>query len=126
MAENVSKSGLQGQAHEYELGELFGVTMALAIWGSHFQGRRTLLHYDNSSEVQIMSKCSFRSMSMMVLICFPVMLGMKHNFHICLQHIPSVYNAVADALLRYRNEEFWEFTPDADVKMMPPSTSEYI
>ena len=62
---------------------------------------------------------------MMALVHSLVMLGMKHNFNIWLQHIPRVNNAVADALLWFRNEEFWELDPDANVEMMPSATFEY-
>ena len=58
---------------------------------------------------------------MMGLLYSLVMLGMKLNFDIWLQHIPRVDNAVADAVSRFRNE-FQELASDADVKMMPPST----
>ena len=50
---------------------------------------------------------------MMVIVCSPVMLGMKHNFDIQLQHIPRADEAVASAWLAFRNEQFWELTPNA-------------
>ena len=54
------------------------------------------------------------------------MLGIKHNFDIWLQHIPGVDTAIANALSRLKNEEFWELTPDADLDMTPPMTIEYL
>ena len=33
--------------------ELYGITMALAIWGDHFRGKRILLHCDNTPVLQI-------------------------------------------------------------------------
>ena len=106
--------------------ELHRMTMALAIWGLHFCDKRIFIHGDNSSVVQIIIKCPSRSKSMVVLVHSLVMLGMKHSFDIQLLHISRVDNTVADALLRFRNEEFWKLTPDADIEMMPPATFQYM
>ena len=46
--------------------ELYTITMALAIYGDQFKGKRILMHCDNVSVVQIMAKCSSKSKSMMV------------------------------------------------------------
>ena len=86
--------------------ELYGITMALAIWGHHFMGKRILVHCDNSSMVQVMTKCSSRSKSMMVLVHSLVMLGIQNNFNLHLQHIPRVNNGIADALSRFNSDEF--------------------
>ena len=87
--------------------ELYGITMALAIWGDQFRGKRILVHCDNTSIVQIMTKCSSRSKSMMVLVCSLLLFGMQNNFDLCLQHIPRVNNSTANALSRFNNDEFW-------------------
>ena len=86
--------------------ELYSITVALTIWGHHFRGKRILVHCYNSSIVQIMTKVSSRSKSMMVLICSLVMLGKQNNFNLHLQHIPGVNNGIADTLSRFNNDEF--------------------
>ena len=80
--------------------------MALAIQGDHFRGRRILVHCENTSVAQIMTKCSSRSKSMMVLVCSLVLFGMQNNFDLLLQHISRVNNGRADALSRFNNDEF--------------------
>ena len=105
--------------------ELYRVTMALSIWGSHFHSKRIHIHCGNSSVVQIMNKCSTRSKSTMVLVHSLVMLGIKPNSYICLQHIPGVDNSVDDSLWRFRNES-WELIPDADIKIISPSTFKHL
>ena len=60
--------------------ELYAITMALTIWGDQFKGKRILVHCDNASIIQIMTKCSSKSKSMMVLVCSLAMLGMQNNF----------------------------------------------
>ena len=70
--------------------ELYAITMALAIWGDQFKGKRILVHCDNTSVMQIMAKCSSRSKATMVLVCSLAMFGMQNNFDLCLQHIPRV------------------------------------
>ena len=100
--------------------ELNGITMALAIWGDHFRGKRILIHCDKISIVQIMTKCSSSSKFMMVLVCSSVLFGMQNNFDLHLQHIPRVNNSIADALPRFNNDEFQWIAPDADLSMMTP------
>ena len=99
--------------------ELYAVTMALAIWGDQFKGKRILVHCDNASVMQIMTMCSSRSKSMMVLVHYLAMFGMQNNFDCHLQHIPRVNSGIADALSRYNNDQFQCFTLDADPSMSP-------
>ena len=66
--------------------------------GDHFRGKRILVHCDNTSVVQIMSKCSSMSKSMMVLVHSLVLFGMENNFDLHLQHIPGVKHGIANTL----------------------------
>ena len=84
--------------------ELFAITMALAIWGDQFKGKRILVHCNNASIVQIKAKCSSKSKSMMVLVHSLAMFGMQHTFNLRLQHIPGVNNGIADALSRFNHK----------------------
>ena len=78
--------------------------MALAIWGDQFKGKRILVHCNNTSVIQIMTKGSSKSKSMMVLVCSLAMFGMQNNFNLYLQHIPRVNNGIADALSRFNDD----------------------
>ena len=99
--------------------ELYAVTMALAIFGDQFKGKRILVHCDNASVTQIMTKSSSKSKSMMVLVCLLAMFGMQSNFDLCLQHILRVNNGIADALSRFNDDQFWHLMPAADSSVMP-------
>ena len=105
--------------------ELYTVTMALAIWGDQFKGKRILVHCDNTSIMQIMAKCSSKSKSMMVLVHSLAIFGMQHNFNLCLQHIPRVNNGIADALSRFNHKQFWQLAPGVDPIMMPLASFTY-
>ena len=105
--------------------ELYAITMALAIWGDQFKGKRILVHCDNASVIQIMAKGSSKSKSMMVLVRSLAMFGMQHNFDLHLQHIPEVNNGIADALLRLNHEQFQQLTPGSDPTMMPLASFAY-
>ena len=98
--------------------ELYAITMALAILGDQFKGKRILVHCDNTSVMQIMAKCSSRSRSMMVLVHSLAMFGMQNNFDLCLQHITRVDNGIVDTLSRFNNDQFWHLAPDADPSIM--------
>ena len=74
--------------------ELYGITMALAILGDYFRGKRILVHCDNAPVVQIMNKCSSKSKSMMVLVCSLVLFSMQNNFDLYLQCIPLINNGI--------------------------------
>ena len=50
---------------------------------------------------------------MMVLVCSLAMFGMQNIFNLCLQHILKVDNAIADALSRFDDDQFWHLAPDA-------------
>ena len=99
--------------------ELYAIIMALAIWGDQFKDKRILVHCDNASIIQIITKGSSKSKSIMVLVHSLVMFGMQNNFDLCLQHIPGVDNGIADALFRFNYDGFQNFAPDADPSMMP-------
>ena len=99
--------------------ELYAITMALAIWGDQFKGKRIPVHCDNTSIVQIMAKCSSKSKSMMVLVCSLTMFNMQYKFDLCLPHIPGVDNGIANALSRFNHDQFWCLVPGTDTSMMP-------
>ena len=101
--------------------ELHTLTMALAIWGNWFKGKRILVHCDNTSIMQIMAKCSSKSKFMMVLVHSLTMFSMQYNFDLCLQHILRVDNGVADALSRFNQDQFWHLAPGTDTSMIPAS-----
>ena len=104
--------------------ELYGITMALVMRGN-FWGKRILVHCDNASVVQIMTKCSLRSKSMMVLVCSLVLFDMHNNFDLCLHHISGVNNGIANVLSWFNHDEFYWLTPGADLSMMLPVAFAY-
>ena len=98
--------------------ELYTITMASAIWGDQFRGKRILVHCNNASIMQIMAKYSSKSKSMMVLVHSLTMFGMWNNFDLHLQHIPGINNGITNALSRFNHDQFWHLAPDVDPSMM--------
>ena len=84
--------------------ELYTITMALAIRGNQFKGKRILVHCNNAYAIPVMTKGTSKSKSMMVLVCSLAVFGMHNNFDLCLKNIPWFNNGIADALSEFEND----------------------
>ena len=101
--------------------ELYTATMALALWGPQLKGKLLLFQCNNASIVHIMAKASMYSKTMMVLVHTFMLLTMKHNIHIHIQHIAGVNNDMADALLHFKMDRFWQLCLHAAPESLPPA-----
>ena len=99
--------------------ELYVATMALALWGPQLKGKHLLFHCDNASIVHIMAKASTCSKTMMALVRTFMLLAMQHNVHVHIQHLAGVDNDMADMLLHFEMDRFWQLCPHAVPEPLP-------
>ena len=100
--------------------ELFAVVVAAATFGSHWAGKRILLHCDNMCVVEVVNKGSCRSDYMMDLLRKLFFICAKCDFEISLCYINTTVNTVADALSRLQFVRFRQLAPHADKYMTMP------
>ena len=61
-----------------------------------------------------MAKASTGSKTMMALVHTFMLLAMQHNVQVHIQHITGVCNDVADALLCFKMDKFWQLCLHAE------------
>ena len=92
--------------------ELFPIVVACTLWYPHFSGKRIQFW----CVVAIINSGHSKAPRVMDLVCFLVLISMKHNFlRAC--HVPWVNNEIADALSRFRVQRFRE--PAASAHQTP-------
>ena len=69
-----------------------------------------------------MAKASMHSKNMMALVHTFTLLAMQHNVHVHIQHIAGVNNDVADMLLHFEMDRFWQLCPYAAPEPLPPAS----
>ena len=81
--------------------ELYAITIVVNTWGILWQRRKILIHYDNQTVVSVWEKGSCKSPEIMALIRMLYFCAAHNNFNVCIQHISSIKNNIADALLSF-------------------------
>ena len=99
--------------------ELYAIVLAAQAWGHLWTTRRILAHCDNLAVVDIWSRYSSKSQSIMSLIRTLYFTAATYHFHIRFSHIQGVDNSIADALSRNQLEKFRKLAPMADREMTP-------
>ena len=94
--------------------ELLPIVVACAIWYPHFSGKRIQFWCDNESVVAIINSGHSKAPRIMDLLCFLVLLSMKHNFYGRARHVPGIVNEIADALSRFQDTRFRAVSPQAE------------
>lgn len=99
--------------------ELFAILVACRAWGHLWRRKRLLVHCDNMTVVHIWRSGMARSPHLMPLLRDLFFVAASHNFHVNIEHIPGVDNAIADSLSRYQMPRFHTLAPQADVHPTP-------
>lgn len=94
--------------------ELFPVVVALEIWGTNLQNKKILFNIDNQAVVAILNKISCKVPRIMYLVRRLVLLSLRFNILIKVQHIAGSSNGIADALSRCNFQPFRKLFPFAD------------
>ena len=102
--------------------EFFPVVIAAHVWGHMWCKRHVLFHSDNEAVVHILNTRTSKVPSLMQLLRSLLLSAARHSFSFSARHVPGVNNQIADALSRFRWQDFRQLVPDAQPHPMwtPP------
>ena len=80
--------------------ELLPITIAAAVWGPQWQGRKVLSRCDNMAVVSVLCKRSCRDKNLMHLLRCLHFFEAHYRFHLISEHIRGIDNELADDLSR--------------------------
>ena len=86
--------------------ELFPVVIAAHVWGHHWCHKHVLFHSDNDAVVHILNSRMSKVPGLMRLLRSLLFAAACHCFSFSAQHVPGITNQIADALSRFRWQEF--------------------
>ena len=102
--------------------EFFPVVIAAHVWGHMWCKRHVLFHSDNEAVVHILNTRTSKvpTGSLMQLLRSLLLSTARHSFSFSARHMPG--NQIADALSRFRWQDFRQLVPDAQPHPMwtPP------
>ena len=93
--------------------ELYPILVACHIWGPKWSRKRVLFHCDNESVVHIIKSGTSKDDHIMHLVRALFLITAKLNFHVTAAHLPGKTNSIADALSRFKFQEFFRLVPHA-------------
>ena len=93
--------------------ELFPVVIAAHVWGHMWCKRHVLFRSDNEAVVHILNTWTSKVPSLMQLLRSLLLSAARHSFSFSARHVPGVNNQIADALSRFRWQDFRQLVPDA-------------
>ena len=114
----------QSNGHKYRMAGTFSHSCCLChIWYPHFYGKHIQFWWDKESVVATINSRHSKAPHIMDLLCFLVLLSMKHNFYVRARHVPGIVNEIADALSQFQDTRFRAVAPQADSTpcTIPPS-----
>ena len=102
------------QAHQsIAYKELFPVVDAAYLWGYHWPKKHVLFRSDNEAAVAILSARTSKCSVLMYLLRDLLLSAGRWGFSFSASHVPGVDNKVADAISRFRWQEFRHQAPEA-------------
>ena len=93
--------------------ELFPVVLAAHVWGQEWSKNHITFRSDNEAVVSVLNSRTSRVPEMMRLLRSLLLAAARFNFSFSSLHIPGVDNSIADALSRFRWQEFRRLAPAA-------------
>jgi hypothetical protein len=103
-----------GEALSMSFCELYPIVTSAILWGHAWAGKRILFHCDNMGTVWAINKGRSKSPHIMNLMRRLVLVAAHHSFSYSSEHVPGVYNLIADSLSRFQMDRFRELAPEAD------------
>lgn len=112
-----------GLCRNLTLLELFPIIVALELWSPILANKQVCFYTDNLGVVHCISRLSSSSLPVLALLRHMVLRCLQHNIWFRARHVPGVDNHIADALSRFRWQEFRELLPGASREghLCPPS-----
>ena len=102
--------------------ELFPIVLACVLWGEGWRKKRVQFECDNESVVAILRNGTSKNEQIMNLIRHLFIVTTQCNFSISAIHVPGKSNGIADALSRFRLQEFFKLVPTASPQPVPIPT----
>ena len=99
--------------------ELFPVVIAAHVWGHLWFRQHILFRSDNEAVVTILNSRTSKVPCIMRLVCSLLMAAARFNFSFAAVHVPGVENPIADALSRFRWQDFRQLAPWAQPSPTP-------
>ncbi|XP_060076370.1 uncharacterized protein LOC132555998 [Ylistrum balloti] len=99
--------------------ELYPIVVAALIWGKSWSTKRILFHCDNKGTVDIINKGRSKSPNIMSLMRRLTWCAATYNFTVNARHVPGVKNTIADALSRFKFQDFRRAAPTAASQPCP-------
>ena len=104
-------SSQQQQSIAYK--ELFPVVIAGHVWGHMWCKKHVLFRSDNDAVVHVLNSRTSKVPCLMRLLRSLLLAAARYSFSFSAQHVPGVNNQIADALSRFRWQDFRQLVPDA-------------
>ena len=99
--------------------DLIPVFLALFIWADTLSNKMVILRVDNEALVHTINSQTSKDSQVMFIIRELVLLCLCRNIQVKAVHIKGVENKLADALSRFRFDEFFDLFPDAIERPVP-------
>ena len=103
--------------------ELCAVALAVATWGSQWQGQRIVMHCDNMCVVECINHGASRSPDLMRLIRNMFYVCAQYGVEVTARYVNTHCNDIADSLSRLQFDRFYSCAPSADQIMTQPNMS---
>jgi hypothetical protein len=113
---------LSWAAHHITILELYPIFASIFTWHNKLANKRIIFFTDNFAIVHILNSSSSKSPVIMQLVRRFVLQAMRRNILFKSEHIPGIYNNLADTLSRSRLQEFRQIAPSAQLHpcQIPP------
>ena len=93
--------------------ELFPILIAVTVWAKAFTDRFVIFWSDNMAVVECINRQRASCPSVLRLLKHLVLLCLQLNVNFNARHVPGVFNNAADALSRFKMQEFRRYHPIA-------------
>ena len=87
--------------------ELYGIAIAVGMWGQELKDRRFVIHSDNTGAVEMINTGSSRNTACNHLLKQICKMSLKYNFKVEARYVEGEKNTRADALSRLQIQEFF-------------------
>ncbi|XP_062249448.1 uncharacterized protein LOC133958576 [Platichthys flesus] len=110
---------LNDQSKSTALYELYPIVVACILWGNSWARKQITVFCDNAATVDIINKGRSKTSIINYLMRRLTWVSVLNNFILRATHIPGHQNSIADALSRFKFQEFKAMCPQAKPSSIP-------